>query len=232
MPDIDQSKALLGFTVQIVSAHVKNNPVPTAHLPALIQQVHAALANAGGPPRVVEPEKPAPSVAPKKSIFPDYLVCLEDGRKMKTLKRYLRSTYNMSPEQYREKWDLAPDYPMVAPNYATRRSDLAKQIGLGRKTVEAPAVSSPPPETYTIFTPPPKPVVQAAPIVAAPPAPREPRRAEHTADSVFANFTKSERAPEVTDEAEAPAAGAQAAPGPARSTRKPFSKQLARGMRP
>jgi predicted transcriptional regulator len=227
MPEIDQSKALLGLTVQIVAAHVKNNQVSPAHLPALIQQVHAALTNAGAPPpppRNVEPEKPAPSVPPKKSIFPDYLICLEDGRKMKTLKRYLRSTYNMSPEQYREKWDLAPDYPMVAPNYATRRSDLAKQIGLGRKTAEAP--SSPPPETYTIFTPPPKPVVEPPPVVAAA-APREPRRGEPTIDSVFANFTRNEAVPAVAEEAEQ-----QAAATPARSTRKPFSKQLARGMRP
>jgi len=232
MPEIDQSRALLGLTVQIVSAHVKNNPVPTAHLPALIQQVHAALANAGAPPpppRRVEPEKPAPSVAPKKSIFPDYLICLEDGRKMKTLKRYLRSTYNMSPEQYREKWDLPPDYPMVAPNYASRRSDLAKQIGLGRRAAEAP--SSPPPETYTIFTPPPKPVVEPPPVAVAPPAAaaREPRRHEPTADSVFAKFPKGDGAPPGEDEAEAPAAAAAA---PARTARKPFSKQLARSMRP
>jgi predicted transcriptional regulator len=140
MPDIDQTKTLLGLTVQIVSAHVSNNQIPAARLPSLIQQVYAALSHtAVETPQQIEPEKTVPAVAAKKSIFPDYIVCLEDGRRMKTLKRHLRSNYDMSPEQYREKWDLPADYPMVAPSYAARRSKLAKQLGLGRRAAAAEA---------------------------------------------------------------------------------------------
>jgi len=122
---------ILGLTAQIVSAHISNNTVATDSLPSLIQEIYKTLASVG----VVAPviERPAPAVPVKKSIFPDYLICLEDGKKLKMLKRHLKTAYNMSPEQYRERWDLEPNYPMVAPNYAKHRSSLAKKIGLGTK---------------------------------------------------------------------------------------------------
>lgn|SRR5690349_23495681 len=122
---------VLGLTAQIVSAHVSNNPVAADSLPSLIQDVYRTLAGIGREP--VQPERPQPAVAIKKSIFADHIVCLEDGKKLKMLKRHLKSAYNMTPEQYRERWGLAPDYPMVAPNYARHRSSLAKKIGLGTK---------------------------------------------------------------------------------------------------
>ena len=128
---------LLQLTSEIVIAYVSNNPVPATQLPELIRSVVAALANLDGAvaPENAEPLKPAVSI--RKSITPDYIVCLEDGRKLKMLKRHLRTTFNMSPQQYREKWGLPADYPMVAPNYAARRSEFAKQIGLGRTAAEA-----------------------------------------------------------------------------------------------
>lgn len=121
------------LTADIVSAYVSNNTVPTAEIPGLIAQVHTALARVSGKSgdAPVEPLKPAVSV--KKSITPEYIVCLEDGKKFKSLKRHLRTQYNMTPEQYREKWGLGADYPMVAPNYAAARSQLAKQMGLGQQ---------------------------------------------------------------------------------------------------
>ena len=123
---------VLGLTAEIVSAHVSNNSVSVTDLPSLITEVHRTLTQLGtGPVPVVEPEKQVPAVPVKKSITPDYLVCLEDGKKMKMLKRHLQTSYGMSPEQYREKWGLGSDYPMVAPNYAKHRSSLAKKIGLG-----------------------------------------------------------------------------------------------------
>lgn len=123
---------LLGLTAEIVSAHVSHNAVSVADLPSLIAQVHRTLAELGtGPAPVVAPEKQAPAVPVKKSITADHLVCLEDGRQMKMLKRHLQNAYGMSPTQYREKWGLPADYPMVAPNYAQHRSSLAKKIGLG-----------------------------------------------------------------------------------------------------
>src|ERR1700749_4409378 len=123
----------IDLTATIVSAYVSNNPTPAAELPALIGQVHAAFwrVSPGRPKRPLEPAKPAVSV--KKSMTPDYLVCLEDGKRFKSLKRHLRSQYNMTPEQYRDKWGLPPDYPMVAPNYAVARSQLAKKMGLGQQ---------------------------------------------------------------------------------------------------
>ncbi len=124
---------LLGLTAEIVSAHVSNNPVPMGELPSLIQQVHAALTNVGKPAPEPEVKKLEPAVSIKKSITPEFLICLEDGKKLKMLKRHLKTAYNMSPEQYREKWGLPMDYPMVAENYAKRRSDLAKEIGLGTR---------------------------------------------------------------------------------------------------
>src|SRR5262249_49123616 len=121
------------LTAEIVSAYVSNNTVPAGDIPALINQVHAALnrVSNGAADAPAEPLKPAVSV--KKSITPEYLVCLEDGKKFKSLKRHLRTQYNMTPEQYRDKWSLAADYPMVAPNYAAARSQLAKQMGLGQQ---------------------------------------------------------------------------------------------------
>jgi predicted transcriptional regulator len=121
------------LTAQIVSAYVSNNSVPAADIPALINQVHAALTRvlAGQAEAPTEPLRPAVSI--KKSITPEYIVCLEDGKKFKSLKRHLRTQYNMTPEQYRDKWGLTPDYPMVAPNYAAARSQLAKQMGLGQQ---------------------------------------------------------------------------------------------------
>ncbi len=126
---------LLGLTAQIVSAHIAHNPVSTDMLPGLIQEVYKTLAKVGQDAPVVE--RLTPAVPVKKSIFPDYLICLEDGKKLKMLKRHLKTAYNMSPEQYRERWDLDPTYPMVAPNYAEHRSSLAKKIGLGTKPREA-----------------------------------------------------------------------------------------------
>jgi len=133
MGDNTGSGNFIELTADIVSAYVSNNPVAAAEIPALINQVHGALLRVsnGQSDVVTEPLKPAVSV--KKSIAPDYIVCLEDGKKFKSLKRHLRTQYNMTPEQYREKWALPPDYPMVAPNYAAARSQLAKQMGLGQQ---------------------------------------------------------------------------------------------------
>jgi MucR family transcriptional regulator, transcriptional regulator of exopolysaccharide biosynthesis len=121
------------LTAEIVSAYVSNNPVPAADMPGLINQVHAALLRVSGGHADAQPEPLKPAVSVKKSITPDYIVCLEDGKKFKSLKRHLRTQYNMTPEQYRDKWTLPPDYPMVAPNYAAARSQLAKQMGLGQQ---------------------------------------------------------------------------------------------------
>ena len=257
MTDIEQNRALLGLTADIVSAHVKNNLVETTDLPALIGKVYAALRDAASAPVMEEPaavrhepERAAPVVSPKKSVFPDYIICLEDGRKLKTLKRYLRSTYSLTPEQYREKWDLPADYPMVAPNYAEHRSALAKKLGLGRKRVTA----SPLPDAPELPLAQPEPARERARDTAAdrprepaqdrapdrareqapPPAAAESRdagrdtgrepRTDHTAASVFAKFPRAQEA-------------APEEPGPStldggKSRRKPFSKQLARTMRP
>lgn len=122
---------VLGLTAQIVSAHVSNNTVAPEALPSLIQQVYQTLSGVGR--QAAPPSRPEPAVPVKKSVSSDYIVCLEDGMKLKMLKRHLRTAYNMTPEQYRERWDLAHDYPMVAPNYAKQRSSLAKTIGLGKK---------------------------------------------------------------------------------------------------
>ena len=123
----------IGLTAEIVSAYVSNNTVASGDIPALINQVHAALlrVSSGQAEPSSEPLKPAVPI--KRSINPDFIVCLEDGKKFKSLKRHLRTQYDMTPEQYREKWGLPPDYPMVAPNYAAARSQLAKQMGLGQQ---------------------------------------------------------------------------------------------------
>ena len=123
---------LLRLTAQIVSAHVAKNAVSPEVLPALIRSVHAALAGVEQP-TATEPERPQPAVPIRRSVFPDYIVCLEDGAKMKMLKRYLKVRFDLTPEAYRERWGLPRDYPMVAPSYAERRSTLAKSIGLGRR---------------------------------------------------------------------------------------------------
>ena len=138
---------LLGLTVQIVSAHIAHNQIRAEALPALIQAVYASLSEAGREAAPVE--RPQPAVPIRKSVFPDHIVCLEDGRKLKMLKRHLRTTYNMTPDQYRERWGLPSDYPMVAPDYAERRSSLARQIGLGRRGVpdRAPVPVAAVPET-------------------------------------------------------------------------------------
>lgn len=126
-------KNYIELTASIVSAYVSNNATSASEIPALIGQVHAALLRVAGG-RVEPPAEPAkPAVSLKRSMTPDYLVCLEDGKRFKSLKRHLRTQYNMTPEQYRDKWNLPPDYPMVAPNYAVARSQLAKKMGLGQQ---------------------------------------------------------------------------------------------------
>jgi predicted transcriptional regulator len=129
---MEDKAEVIEMTTDIVSAYVGNNTVSSADLPALIQSVYQALTGVTTGVVEVEASPKEPAVSVKKSITPDYLVCLEDGRKFKSLKRHLRTKYNMSPEDYRAKWGLAKDYPMVAPNYARARSDLAKQMGLGQ----------------------------------------------------------------------------------------------------
>jgi predicted transcriptional regulator len=127
------AKGYIDLTANIVSAYLSNNPTPASEIPNLISQVHSALlrVSSGRSEAQAEPAKPAVSL--KKSINPDYLVCLEDGKRFKSLKRHLRTQYNMTPEQYRDKWSLPADYPMVAPNYAVARSQLAKKMGLGQQ---------------------------------------------------------------------------------------------------
>src|SRR5919107_2324027 len=133
MPDTDGAEeALLTLTADIVAAHVSNNSVAVNDLPNLIQNVHAALTGIASSGSTAE-AKPEPKVSIRASIKPDYIVCLEDGKKLKMLKRHLMTHYNMTPDQYRQKWGLNPDYPMVAPNYAEQRRTLAKSIGLGTK---------------------------------------------------------------------------------------------------
>ncbi|WP_158924789.1 MucR family transcriptional regulator [Acidisphaera sp. S103] len=121
---------ILGLTAQIVSAHAANNELESAALPLVIKAVYDTLVRIEDVP-AAPVERPAPAVAIRKSVFPDYIICLEDGKRLKMLKRHLATSYNMTPDQYREKWGLDARYPMVAPNYAERRSELAKQIGLG-----------------------------------------------------------------------------------------------------
>ncbi|GAB4514685.1 MAG: MucR family transcriptional regulator [Roseibium sp.] len=133
MTDSPVDANLIDLTADIVSAYVSNNTVASTDLPGLINEVYGALqktANASSEP---EPEPLKPAVPVKKSVMPDYIICLEDGKKFKSLKRHLRTHYNMTPEEYREKWDLGADYPMVAPNYAAARSELAKKMGLGQQ---------------------------------------------------------------------------------------------------
>ena len=128
---IELNETLITLTADIVSAHVSNNSVAVSDLPLIIQSVHEALSDLEKSAQAEE--KPEPAVSVRSSIKPDYIVCLEDGKKLKMLKRHLRTHYDMSPDEYRQKWGLNADYPMVAPNYAEQRRKLAKKIGLGRK---------------------------------------------------------------------------------------------------
>jgi predicted transcriptional regulator len=132
LEDQGAEDTLLTLTADIVAAHVSNNSVAVNDLPILIQNVHAALNGISGRSSAPEP-KPEPKVPIRSSIKPDYIVCLEDGKRLKMLKRHLMTHYNLTPDQYRQKWGLSPDYPMVAPNYAEQRRALAKSIGLGTK---------------------------------------------------------------------------------------------------
>lgn len=127
---------LLDMTAKVASAYLSKNDVPAAQIHEVINLVFSSLKDLGNPqPEVIaEPQRPAVPV--KKSIFPDYIICLEDGKKLKMLKRHLRTMYSMTPEEYRAKWNLGTDYPMVAPNYAAQRSEFAKQIGLGRASAK------------------------------------------------------------------------------------------------
>ena len=131
MTSIDRDQDLLRLTAQIVSAHVGNNSVAVNDLPSLIREVHESLSAVG---RIEQqPERPQPAVPIKKSVTQDHIICLEDGKKLKMLKRHLKTAYGMTPEEYRERWSLPPDYPMVAPSYAEHHSSLAKKIGLGTR---------------------------------------------------------------------------------------------------
>ncbi len=129
MPESENDTSSLELVSKIVSAYVSSNNLPSDELPDLIATIHEALQN----PDQAAASTPEPAVPIKKSIRPDYVICLEDGLKLKMLKRHLRTAYNMTPDEYRRKWGLSSDYPMVAPKYAARRSELAKKIGLGRK---------------------------------------------------------------------------------------------------
>lgn len=135
MTEKPNQNELLELTTEIVAAHASNNTLAPADLPQLIRDVFQTLSSVGSVPLVTE--KPRPAVSPKRSIFPDYIICLEDGKKLKMLKRHLKTAYNMTPDQYRDRWGLGADYPMVAPNYAKHRSNLAKKIGLGTKPRKA-----------------------------------------------------------------------------------------------
>ena len=127
---------LRSLIAEIVAAYVGSNPLPTSQLPEVIRSVYDALAGAGGEADASTAEPLKPAVPIRRSVTPDHIVCLEDGKKLKMLKRHLRTAYDLSPDEYRAKWSLAPDYPMVAPSYAARRSEFAKQIGLGRKAAQ------------------------------------------------------------------------------------------------
>src|ERR671922_1830036 len=131
MVDEAKKNGVLAMVTEIVSAHLSNNTVPVADIPKLIHEVYGALTGLGQAP-VKSMERAEPAVSVKKSVTADYIVCLEDGKKLKMLKRHLRTAYGLTPEEYRQKWGLPADYPMVAPNYAAQRSEFAKKIGLGR----------------------------------------------------------------------------------------------------
>ena len=131
--NVTQGNMLIELTADVVAAYVSNNPVPVSELPNLIADIHAALGRVGTATEQAPAEKQKPAVNPKKSVHDDFIICLEDGKKFKSLKRHLMTHYGLTPDQYREKWNLDATYPMVAPNYAAARSQLAKKMGLGRK---------------------------------------------------------------------------------------------------
>lgn len=136
--DFEMHETLITLTADIVAAHVSNNSVAVADIPTLIENVHRALHGLSPSDVPAEVERPEPAVTVRASIRPDYIVCLEDGKKLKMLKRHLMTHYNMTPDDYRARWNLPADYPMVAPNYAATRRELAKKIGLGRKPGKRP----------------------------------------------------------------------------------------------
>ena len=147
MSEVEQGQTnlteLTTLTAEIVGAYVSHHSVPAADLPGLIAIVGKELAGLGREPVELEEEKPTPAVPIRRSVTPDYIICLEDGKKLKMLKRHLQTRYNMTPDEYRSRWGLKDDYPMVAPSYAAQRSALAKQIGLGRKPEPAKAAKAP-----------------------------------------------------------------------------------------
>ena len=152
MPDnnTETKQNLIEQTTQIVAAYVSNNPLPSSDLPILIADIHAAISGLSNAAVTEAEAKPVPAVQIKKSVTPDYLICLENGRKFKSLKRHLATHYDMTPDEYRRKWNLPADYPMVAPNYAVSRSALAKASGLGRKAAPEPAKPASAPRRKTL----------------------------------------------------------------------------------
>lgn len=145
MPDTttETKQNLIEQTTDIVAAYVSNNPLPSTDLPKLIADIHAAISGLSNGAVAAAEAKPVPAVSIKKSVTPDYLICLEDGKKFKSLKRHLATHHNLTPDEYRQKWNLPADYPMVAPNYSASRSALAKASGLGRKSAPEPAKPAP-----------------------------------------------------------------------------------------
>lgn len=133
MADPTNRDELLALTTEIVSAYLSKNSVAATEIPSVIEQVFKTLSTVDADSHIATPDRPQPAVPIKRSVTPDYIICLEDGKKLKMLKRHLKTAYNMSPEEYRERWGLPADYPMVAPNYAKQRSKLAKDIGLGTR---------------------------------------------------------------------------------------------------
>src|SRR3989338_4447033 len=133
MTDRNENLEMVALVTEVVSSYVSNNEIKIEELPAFIQQVYRSLCTLNSGRSYMLGDRPDPVVSVEDSVQPDYIVCLEDGRRLKMLKRHLKTAYNMTPDQYRERWNLAPDYPMVAPNYAKRRSNLAKNIGLGTR---------------------------------------------------------------------------------------------------
>ena len=205
---------LLALTAQIVSAHVAHNSVEADALPDLILKVRDALDHVGRP-QASEPavQRQQPAVPIKRSVQPDYLVCLEDGAKVTMLKRYLLRRFKLEPDQYRAKWGLPADYPMVAPNYAARRSTLAKELGLGRKRATAEVATESNDAVGAVDEP-----VFASDVA------DEAKAGRHTAESVFANFGSGEQ-PDVDQDEAAPAAA------PRKGRRKPFAEQSVRSGR-
>lgn len=150
-PEQSDTPDLVAVSAALVAAYVSNNSVPTAELPKLIDDIHAALRSLGAAAPIGPEKKPGPAVSVRKSVTPDFIICLEDGKKFKSLKRHLRTQYGLTPAEYRQKWNLPADYPMVAPSYAQSRSALAKASGLGQLRKAAAPV--------------PEPIVEAAPVV-------------------------------------------------------------------